>query len=218
MAAGDVKGSRRYESPRRRAQAEATRTEILAAARRLFEERGYAATTMSAVAAEAGVALKTVYLAFDTKAGLLRALWHLLLRGDGGDVPMTDRPWFRSLLAEPDPGERLRLLAATGVRVKSRAGALMEVIRTAAPADPEIGALWDRIQSGFHGLIARAVEGLAEDGHLRDGLDAGAAADLLWTYHHPDLWRALVVTRGWSPDRYRSWLVEATCREILGRG
>ena len=64
---------RRYESPRRRAQADATRRDIIAAAQRLFERQGYAATTMAAIAAEAGVALKTVYLAFETKSGVLRA-------------------------------------------------------------------------------------------------------------------------------------------------
>ena len=75
-----VKTTRRYESPRRRQQAAATRTQILESARRLFEEQGYAATTMAAIAADAGIALKTVYVAFETKSGLLRAVWHLLLR------------------------------------------------------------------------------------------------------------------------------------------
>ena len=76
---------RRYDSPRRREQAAATRREILEAAQRLFERQGYAATTMAAIATEAGVALKTVYVAFETKSGVLRALWNLLLaRGSGG--------------------------------------------------------------------------------------------------------------------------------------
>src|ERR671937_2719513 len=95
--------SRRYESPRRRAQAAATRREILEAAQRLFERQGYAATTMAAIAAEAGVALKTVYVAFETKSGLLRALWHLRLRGDEEDVPVGERAWYRAVLEQPDP-------------------------------------------------------------------------------------------------------------------
>ena len=83
---------RRYDSTRRRAQAEATRRDILDAAQRLFEARGYAATTMDAVAAEAGVALKTVYVAFETKAGLLRALWNHLLRA-------SNRRWAASRMS-----------------------------------------------------------------------------------------------------------------------
>src|SRR3954469_10287007 len=140
--AGPVKPKRRYDSSRRRAQAAATRADILGAAQRRFEERGYAGTTMEAIAAEAGVALKTVYVAFETKSGLLRALWHLLLRGDQADAPMPERQWFRDLMAEPDPERQLRLTARQSRIVKTRAGALMGVIRGAAPTDPDIGELW----------------------------------------------------------------------------
>src|SRR5436309_7486340 len=106
-----VKPTRRYESPRRREQAAATRREILGAAQRLFERQGYTATTMAAIAAEAGVALKTVYVAFETKSGVLRALWHLLLRGDEDDAPVGEREWFHQLLAEPDAEQQLGLMA-----------------------------------------------------------------------------------------------------------
>src|SRR6478672_6190273 len=145
-----VKTKRRYDSPRRREQAAATRRGILQAAQRLFERDGYAATTMAAIAAEAGVALKTVYVAFETKSGLLRALWHLLLRGDEADVPVADRPWYREVVDEPDPQRQLRLNARNARLVKERAAALMRVIRDSAPADPDIASLWDRIQSDFY--------------------------------------------------------------------
>src|SRR4051812_4176046 len=106
-----VKSRRSYNSPRRREQAAATRREILRAAQRLFERQGYAATTMEAIAAEARVALKTVYVAFETKSGLLRALWHLLLRGDEADAPVGERRWYREILEEPDPESQLRMTA-----------------------------------------------------------------------------------------------------------
>ncbi len=132
-----VKSTRRYNSPRRREQAAATRQEILEAAQRLFERQGYAATTMAAVAAEAGVALKTVYVVFETKSGLLRALWHMLLRGDQEDVPVGERRWYRELVEEPDPERQLRLNAHNSRVVKQRAGSLMGVIRSAATLDPD---------------------------------------------------------------------------------
>src|SRR5690349_10624784 len=106
-----VKGTRRYDSARRREQAGATRRSILEAAQRLFERDGYAATTIAAIAAEASVSQKTVYLAFESKSGLLRAVWHLLLRGDTGDAPMAARPLYAELLAEPDPARQLAMLA-----------------------------------------------------------------------------------------------------------
>src|ERR687888_1139187 len=134
--ADTVKTTRRYQSPRRREQAAATRREILEAAQRLFERQGYAATTMAAIAAEARVALKTVYVAFETKSGVLRALWNLLLRGDEGDAPVSERAWYREVVEEPDPERQLRRLAAASRAVKVRIGAVIEVIRTAAPIDP----------------------------------------------------------------------------------
>ncbi len=159
MAEG-VKSRRRYDSPRRRAQAAATRSEILEAAQRLFERQGYAATTMAAIATEAGVALKTVYVAFETKSGLLRALWHLLLRGDQDDAPVGERSWYQEVIEEPDPERQLRLNARNSRMVKQRAGALMEVIRNAAAADPDIEALWNRIQADFYAIQRPIIEAL----------------------------------------------------------
>ena len=216
MSPRDVKSPRRYDSPRRRAQAEATRAEILAAAQRLLERDGYAATTMASVAAEAGVALKTVYLAFATKSGLLRALWNVLLRGDAEDVPMGERPWFRDLLAEPDPGARLDRLARQSCAVKDRAGPLMVVIRDAAAADADVAALWDRIETQFREMLGPLARTFADEGALRPGLDAARAADLLWALNHPDLWRLLVRVRGWSLGEYEDWLAGAFRRELLG--
>src|SRR5437588_10026425 len=142
-----VKTKRRYVSPRRRDQAAATRREILDAAQRLFERQGYAATTMAAIAAEAGVALKTVYVAFETKSGLLRTLWHLLLRGGEGDAPVAERAWFREVLEEPDPEHRLRLAARNSRAVKEPARAPLGVIRSAAPVDSDLDAPWSRLQT-----------------------------------------------------------------------
>src|SRR6516162_3482952 len=106
-----VKSKRPYDSPRRREQAAATRLEILEAAQRLFERDGYAATTMAAIATEARVALKTVYIAFETKSGLLRALWNARLRGGREDVPVAEQQWYRDVLEEPDPERQLRMNA-----------------------------------------------------------------------------------------------------------
>src|SRR5215217_3506766 len=130
-----VKTTRRYDSPRRRAQAAATRDDILDAAQRLFEQRGYAATTMDAIAAEAGVALKTVYVAFETKGSLLRALWNHLLRAGRDEVPVAEQKWYREIVQEPYPERQLRLVARNARMVKLRIGVL-EVIRSNATADP----------------------------------------------------------------------------------
>jgi AcrR family transcriptional regulator len=210
-----VKAKRSYDSPRRREQAAATRREILGAAQRLFEQQGFAATTMAAVAAEAGVALKTVYIVFETKSGVLRALWHALLRGDEDDVPVAQRRWYQQVLDEPDPERRLRLNARNSRTVKHRAGALMGVIRSAAPSEPDIEALWSRIEADFYENQRAIVEALHSDDALRPGLGVDRAADLLWTLNHPDVWRLLVAERGWTPEDYEQWFGDTACSQLL---
>ena len=207
--------TRRYESPRRREQAAATRRAILEAAQALFERDGYAATTIAAVAREAGVATKTVYLAFETKSGLLRALWHLLLRGDEDDIPIGERAWYRAMLDEPDPARRLAIGARGARTVKERAGGLLRVIRTAALVDADAAALWDRIESDFHTNQMAIVETVHRDGALRRGLGVARATDILWTLNHPDVWHLLVVERGWTPAEWERWFLAAVREQLL---
>src|SRR3954463_4997914 len=131
----DVVKSRPYDSPRRREQAAATRLAILEAAEVLFTERGYVGTSVAEIAEAAGVALKTVYAVFGTKAEVLQALWNLRMHGDEEPSPLSERPAFRALLDEPAPAQRLGLVAAHARAVRERTGALPEIVRLAAPAD-----------------------------------------------------------------------------------
>ena len=205
---------RTYNSPRRREQAAATRREILEAARRLFETQGYAATTVAAIAKEAGVALKTVYLAFETKSGILRALWNLTLRGDE-DVPVAEQEWYRETLAEPDPERQLRLNARNSRRGKERVAAVGEMIRSGAAAgEPDLVELWARIQAQYHENQRAIAESLAEKKAL--AVDVDTAADLLWLVNHPNTWQLLVCERGWSADRYEQWAGDTACAQLLG--
>lgn len=210
-----VKAKRRYDSPRRREQAAATRLEILEAAQRLFERDGYAATTMAAIAAEARVALKTVYVAFETKSGVLRALWNLRLRGPLDDVPVAQQQVYRKVLEEPDPERQLRLNARNSREGKLRIAALAEVIRSAAPSDPDIEALWKRIGTEYHANQRVIVESLHEKGALRRGLGVDRASDILWTLNHPNMWQLLVVERGWTPEQYERWCADLACAQLL---
>lgn len=210
-----VKPRRRYESPRRLEQAAATRAAILEAAKRLFERNGYVGTSMAAIAAEAGVALKTVYLAFETKRGLLLALWHLLLRGDEAAAAVGERAWYRDVLDESEPAQQLRLNARNSRAVKERAATVMEIIRSAAPADPEIAALWSRIQTEFHANQRVVVASLHKKGALRHGLGVARAADILWTLNHPSVYQLLVGDRGWTPAQFERWLADASCKQLL---
>jgi AcrR family transcriptional regulator len=207
--------ARSYNSPRRREQAAATRSAILDAAQRLFERQGYAATTIAAIASEAEVATKTVYLAFETKSGVLRALWNRQLRGDEADVPVSERDWYRETVEEPDPQRQLRMNARNARAVKDRIASLLGVIRSAGPVDEDIAALWSRIETEFHANQRVIVESLAAQKALRRGLDIERATDILWTLNHPDVWQLLVRERGWTPDEWERWFADTSSAQLL---
>jgi AcrR family transcriptional regulator len=214
----EAQASRRaYNSPRRQQQAAATRRTILEAAERLFLQGGYPATTMEAIAAEASVSLKTAYLPFSTKSGLLRALWDLRLKGDAAaDAPVVQHEWFREVMEEPDPVRKLQLNARNSAAAKTRIGALFRVIRGAAEIDTDCGALWRLIQSDFHANQQVIVESIHRGGGLRRGLSVATGTDILWALNHPDTWMLLAGQRGWSPHAYETWLAQTSCAQLLG--
>lgn len=213
----EAQASRRaYNSPRRQQQAAATRRAILESAERLFLRDGYPATTMEAIAAEAGVSLKTAYLPFSTKSGLLRALWDLRLKGDDADAPVVQHEWFREVMEEPDPVRKLQLNARNSAAAKTRIGGLFRVIRGAAEVDADCGELWRLIQSDFHANQQVIIESIHRGGGLRRGLSIATGTDILWTLNHPDTWMLLAGQRGWSPHAYETWLAQASCAQLLG--
>ena len=172
---------------------------------------------MPAVAAEAGVALKTVYVVFETKCGLLRAVWEARFGGDEEAVPVFDRKWYRDLVAEEEPQRKLQLLAAQSVRVKTGSGPLLETIRNASFSDAEIAALWDDIETKLLDVARAIVKQLSDGQALAPGLTISDAADVLWTLNHPTVWHLTVRARGWTPERYERWLGDVLCMQLLGR-
>ena len=213
--ADDPRAKRPYNSERRKQQAAGTRHTILGAAQLLFERDGYVVTTMDDIAAEAGVALKTVYSAFTTKSGLLRAVWDLLLKGDSDDAPVAQRAWYMAVLDERDPERQLRLLAHHACVVKSRIGPMLRVIRSASVVDADGAALWRLIQTDFYANQRAIIDALHARGGLRAGLGQVEATDILWSMNHPDVWLLLVGERGWTPAAFESWFAETLCQQLI---
>ncbi|MEY2399017.1 MAG: hypothetical protein QOJ00_2191 [Actinomycetota bacterium] len=170
---------------------------------------------MEAVATEAGVSLKTAYLAFTTKAGLLRAVWDLRLKGDDGTAPLTQHQWFREVMDEPDPFRKLQLNARNSRAAKTRIGPMFKVIRGAAEVDDDCAGLWSLIQSDFHANQRTIVDALHRTGALRRGMSVAKATDILWTLNNPDVWILLGVERKWTPRAYELWLADSSCVLLL---
>jgi AcrR family transcriptional regulator len=210
-----VNTRRAYDSPRRQEQARATRRAILDAARDLFVERGYVATTMQAIAARARISPATVYATFTNKRSLLSALVDVSIAGDDAPVPILERAWVRAMRDEQDRLNRLRILARNGRLILERRTPIDEVVRAAAQADPDIRALWEEGKAqrlaGQRELLRIAA---GRDG-VREGLSRLAALDILYAIGSPETYRLLVIDRGWSADRFEEWYAETLQRLLF---
>jgi AcrR family transcriptional regulator len=210
-------GSRRgYVSPRREASARTTRRAILDAALTLFVDRGYASTSREAIARAAGVAMQTVAAVFGTKRGVLDALVDEAVRGDGSLPSPAIRSWPQELREQPDAAALLHHHAASACQVSRRVGPILEAVRRAAAADPDIAELWRALQQQRLRGQATVVELLASRAPLRPGLTRAEAADLLWALTDDSLHHALAVDRGWRPERVEAWLGDTLCAALLG--
>lgn len=214
----DRSSKRRYHSPQRQEQAQLTRRKIIEAARRLFASRGYPATTLAAIAAEAGVSMPTVTAVFGTKPALLEALIALVVRGDESSIPVAEQDWWQEMLAEPDPQLQLRLYAAIARRIQERSSDVFQIMQSAATADPDIAARLQQLHAGRLQDTRMVSESLARKGALAPGMTPDEATDLLWALCSAQMFRLLVVERGWPPDRYQAWLTSSLIQSVLDQG
>ncbi len=205
----EVNSSRRYDSPVRRAQARDTRRRIIGAAGELFVERGYVATTVADIAQAAEVAQQTVYATFGTKRDILRAAMDVAIGGDDAPVGMLERSGPQRMRQEPDPQAQLMMLAHGICEVLDRAGPMFDVMRAAGTADPEIAASYDAIQRERRENMGRIVGWIAANVALKPGLTENEAADIVWAMTSAEVHRMFRRERGWSTERFGSWL--ATC-------
>jgi AcrR family transcriptional regulator len=208
----DVKPRRSYRSERRREQAAETRLRVLDAAARLFAERGFENATVAAIAGEAGVAPETVYAGFRNKRTLLGELVRRAVRGDE-DAPVPEQAGPRALAATADQREQLRLFADDVAARLERVGPLAAILETASRTEPELAELLARIHSDRLAGLRFFVNALTANGPLR--LDAHDALDTVWALASPELHQLLTRTRGWTRDRYCSWLAQSLTALLL---
>jgi AcrR family transcriptional regulator len=204
---------RRYDATRRRQAAARTRAAILDAARDLFTERGYAATPMTAIAERAGVALDTVYASVGRKAELARLLVETAISGTGEAIPAEQRDYVRTIRAAPDANTKIAIYAAAVAAIAPRMTPVLVIIQQAAPAHPELAELWQGIAERRAANMRRFIADLATAAPLR--LDPDQAADIVWATNSAELYQLLAGQRGWSPQRYESFLADTWCRLLL---
>jgi TetR/AcrR family transcriptional regulator of autoinduction and epiphytic fitness len=211
--ADPVTVNRRYASPRRQEQARQTRRAILDAAAKLFVEPGYAATPLTAVAAEAGVAVQTVYSVFGSKRQLLSDLVDVTLAGDDERVAMADRSFVADIRALTGLRARLTRYARHLTETHARQVQVMLALAGAATADPDAAAIWRKnLDERYRGMTMLAAD-LVSTGEVL--ISPERAADVLWLAQDIRNYDWLVRERGWPVERFEKWFVDGVAA-VLG--
>ena len=186
---------------------------VIAAAARLFATKGYLATSIEDIAAEAGVARPTVFTAVGPKPAILREVVDQAIAGDDEAVPVAERDWWREAIDEPDAAAAIKLLARNMTRIGQRFALIARALETAATSDPEAAEVWERYQSQRRiglGEFARALT--TKHASLR--CDVDTMTDTFWMLQ-PASYLRLVADAGWSLDRYEAWLADLLTRLLL---
>jgi len=191
------------------------RAAVIDAARTLFLERGYGATTIEAISAASDVPPATVYRLFSSKRGILKAILDVSIAGDDEPVAVSDRPQVQAAVADADPRGQVAGFVATAADINARSAPVYRILVGAASSDPDAAALLEELnqqrRSG-QGQLARA---LARRGALRSDLRQRDAVDIIYTLMSPEVYRLLVVDRKWTPQRYQRWMTETLSASLL---
>lgn len=201
-----------YTSPVRKAQAEATRARVIAAAARLFLEAGYGRTSTAAIGRAAQTSEASLFALFGSKADLLVAVISDQV-GSSTDFPLRDQPVWRTLATEPDKTQALEEFARIARRAHERSWRLLTVAAAAAQDDSGVAEALKRGAGRRHAdcqWLLHHVIAVPDP-------DLDHATDSVWTLISVENYRHLVVERSWSPEEYESWLVTMLTRSVIKR-
>jgi len=212
---GDVKTQRPSEGAARQARTRRTRSAVVDAARTLFLERGYAATTIEAISGLSDTPQATVYRLFSSKLGILKAVLDVSVVGDDQAVAMLDRPQVRALVSDEDPKEQLAGFAALLREVMARAAPMHRILADAARSDEDAASLLAQLGRQRQEGQRRIARSLARSGALRPGLRERDAADVIYALASPEVYGLLVFDRAWSAERYEKWVNAILIDQLL---
>lgn len=206
---------RKYDSSRRKMQAQETRRQIAVAARSLFFVRGYSGTTIDAIAQAADVASETVYAIFTNKRNILSYLMDISIGGDEQPIRLLDRSEPQAVLRETD-SRRLIMGFSQGItEILARAAHIFEIMRSAAKTEPDIEDLLQHLLKERMENMTAVARQIAGTGSLREGMEISTAAELIWTITSPEVFLLLTRDRNYSQEQYAAWLQATLARLLL---
>jgi len=206
---------RKYDASRRQAKALEVQANIIATARGLFIEKGYAGVTIETIARQAQVAPETIYGTFTNKRTILSRAVGLAVETEGGPVPALLSSYIREVASERDQHRQIQLFAQRMFLFFSQVAPLVEVMRTAAKTEPEINSLLKKyLDDRFQGM-GFFIDCLLANGPLREGLSKLSAVETIWVLASAEIYNLLVGDRGWAGEEYEVWLSQSLARLLL---
>jgi AcrR family transcriptional regulator len=207
---------RRYDNSNRSASARATRRRVVAAAAALFSERGFASTSVRSIAERSGVSAESIYAGFGSKAAILQAWIDVAAAGDDATIALRDRAETKAAMAEQDPVEKIRVHVANLRGINERLAVAMRVLAAAALGDDELRGVLAENERRRRSDVREALDDVVAVAPLRDDLDHEAAVDLVLALTSSGTYHDLVVTCGWTPDRYQAEMLGLLCHAVWG--
>lgn len=206
---------RTYDASGRRERARARRLAVVLAARELFERDGFRATTITAIAMQAGVSAENIYKGFGSKAAVAKAVFDVVVAGDDEPVPVAQRAAMQAMRHEPDVRRKIVMFVDGLTERQARSAKVLILIRDGRHVDESLTPIWVKVNDeGLAGMTMLSRH-LIGSGQLRSGIDLDEVRDVLWNYLAIDTYERLVLTQGWPLQRYSQWLARAITSAIM---
>ena len=207
---------RPVKADRRTQRREETASRLVEAATALFIEKGYATTTLTAVAERADIAPRTLYLHFPTKADLLLRCVAVAIAGDTEPIALADRPEMTDAMSAPTLDERLDRMASLTASLMERTGPLLDVAFQATPSEPAIAAAAAAGRAETRRTHREFWHRIHADGLLPSRVDLEWLTETATIVSHAETYLLIDKTTGWDTDTYRRWLATTWRRLAAG--
>ena len=185
-----------------------TQARIVAAATDLFLEHGYLGTTMAMIAEEAEVSVQTLYLAFGSKAAIIKTVHDVMVVGDHGDVPLLERPWVDTVRDEANGATALKMVVDNVAPILAQTSPIFDVLHSAA-ADRDIADLLADLKGQLFVVMHEFAKILDGKKGLNAEVTAELAGDILYAILSIEVHRLLVTECGWAYEEWVKWLHDA---------
>lgn len=199
-----------YNSESRDAQAAQTRSRILICAKELFQAKGFEFVTIEKIAKSAEVSEPTIYLLFQSKRGILRALMDDALPAD------QHKALVEKGKGEKSAKKRLMIAAKISRQMYDAERAQMDIFRGASVLAPEFKELEKEREQRRYKRQEETIKTMWEEKSLAKGLSLSKARDILWAFTGRDMYRMFVVEQEWTSDEYEKWLAQLLVKALIG--